>query len=451
MKNERRIEQTNSLADFPEWDTWPRIIRALLHAFPGLGEALQQLFTPAKRRETYGRIKSFEDLDQYLVRQDREIISKFRQYSSPRTPTIADLSRTKYRDMIKEMASDEKYSKSTFLRFLNYQDGFITQLGGFPKPKVRVDVERDLSKISYYWEGNSLTVHDPQLLWDCTCGIPAIPELGIIKRPPEYCKIHREKKRAKRLTELFKNELVEISFAGITVYWKNERDMWPPSIDTLYLVDFLSATDVLDNGARSVIDVGSGTGFIGLWIAHNIPSVTDVTFTDWLFRPLLYSALNAVESQVHSRVQFQYNIGSGFRIVMPRSFQDRYDVAVCNPPYLPLFGKFENMGKESTVAGTALLEEFIGVALLHGKRAFVSFSSIVLPEARKAAANANVHLNGIGEWRRIPFRVNHALENVEYLKTLKSRSELDGRGFEVNNNLPHAFEHSVRLHEITRK
>lgn len=158
-----------------------------------------------------------------------------------------------------------------------------------PKPALQIKMEDQLKSLTFSYEESDhpvvLEVQHPKLLWDCPCHALAEKELT------SKCPIHAHY-AGEEVERRFKDEHVLIRWCGLKFYWQNRRELWPPSIDSFWFMQNLKREGMFDANIKNVLDLGSGTGFLGIVLAAHNPRVQRLDFADWLLTPLLYSQAN---------------------------------------------------------------------------------------------------------------------------------------------------------------
>ena len=307
---------------------------------------------------------------------------------------------------------------------------------GLPKLGLVVDVSEDFDEISYNCSPDGiLTVKSPQLLWDCHCDTPST------KQNDFKCPIHSQD-LGEEVDNRFSTGYVLIRYRGVEFYWRSGQELWPPSIDSFYMMDAMEADGLFTKKYRSVLDIGSGTGFLGIMTACCNPHITEIMLSDWLLTPYLYGTANwFLNRKNREHISFKANTAlftSGLdSLVKP------YDVAICNPPYLPLLDGFGEIGLESTVAGTDLLADVISRNKALANKVYLQFSNISRPEAKIAQEKAGLKLRPIGKERLVPFRMRILWERSDYLDMLVKE-----RGLIEKKNSRHRFWHSLQTYVI---
>lgn len=306
-----------------------------------------------------------------------------------------------------------------------------------------VNIEKELKEIILQdHKGHKIVIKNPKLMWECSCN-------GNIKKNYNRCPIHKNFhsfKDAKEFSENFSSGLVKIKYDNIEVFWKSEKDLWPPSIDTFNLIMDLKSQGYDKKTIESVVDIGAGTGFLGIWLAKNNNKIKQVHFSDWLLIPLFFSYTNSIHNITDTETQYLLGLNSSWLPLDYSKKINKYDLVICNPPYLPELG-FNDLTKESTVAGTQLLKSIIKYGLNIGKEVIISFSELVLPEALSAADSVGINLNQckIGEQHTVPFRVPIALKRKEYMNKL-----LNERSLIENPKSEFRYWHKINTYSLKR-
>lgn len=387
----------------------------------GLEELLAGEGTPARSRPIGDFLTTLQrccELDQALTRSIREL--------DPSNPQIEEI----YLDVASGRAARLGLDLRSFLEELASEKAREILVETLPSPLLRVGVEGAIRELRFKFGSESIPIEDPELLWDCTC-LPDQPE-------NEDCPVHSVDDR---LEELFGGAGVGIQAAGITTHWRSLGNLWPPSIDSFLFVERAGEFFEGRPTPRSILDLGSGTGFLGIALASAWrETVETLTLSDWLSAPYLYGIVNAARNLPESiDVQPRLGLGSTW---MPRALQERYDLLVCNPPYLPLL-EGAKLNMHATVAGTQLLEYVIAHGPDLAKTTILQFSEMALPEASAAASRAGRSLQEIGAPRQVPFRVPPALVQPDYMERL-----LETQRIANSDGLRHQYTHDLRTYLI---
>ncbi|HSD85559.1 MAG TPA: CHAT domain-containing protein [Anaerolineae bacterium] len=293
------------------------------------------------------------------------------------------------------------------------------------KPDMEVCIDDDLSWIELVSADAKLLIERPHALWECNCGLTDLGSFTpAVKHSP--CPIHSFP-QGKILESRFLSSLVSFNWRGLSILWRKGRELWAPSIDVIYFLRSLDRAGVFTADHPSALDLGCGTGIIGCFLAAQNPTIRRLYFADWLTTPLVYSAVNLARNLADRPLRAAFCLGLNTSWTTPDRLDERFDLLVCNPPYLPILPGFEKLKLASTVAGTDLLEHIISNAPQLAEKVYVCFSATAQPEAFAAAEKAGRELVPIAEPLDVPFRVPQVLQEAEYLEALLKTKRIDVR------------------------
>jgi len=194
---------------------------------------------------------------------------------------------------------------------------------------------------------------------------------------------------------------------------------------------------------REVLDVGAGTGFLGVYVAMKKGPLKKVVLSDLFLTPLfssLYNAYANLKSTALSSVRLQQS--NGLEAFVD---SDRFDLVVCAPPYLPHLGVPDILSLDA-VSGTYLMHDIIVRSGRLSNSLVMCYSSIAEPEFQSAVREAGkfytrLYVRRLSELA-VPFRVPQALRNKRYMNALLSKR---GRYMEQGpSNSPFRYWHSIR-------
>jgi 16S rRNA G966 N2-methylase RsmD len=381
-------------------------------------------------------IDSFEELDRLTTSVDVELMALVRDHP------YMDISkrRKECRYIIDAILHEAGLDLATLLQITRDADLLQRLLQTTPSPDVVVDVSADLQRMVFSYDTHELPVQRPQLLWDCQCKTLKATV------PVSKCPIHSKAEGAE-VEERFSHGLVLIRFDGLEILWKSRPALWPPSIDSLFMARNLRQSHALNSFGETVLDLGSGTGFLGLYAASKSRGCKGIYLADWLLAPVLYGAVNYWRNRSAFGEAEVFPLLGLDRSWFPSRFKvpESFDLLLCNPPYLPLIRGHEDLAQKSTVMGTELLESVIRSGCDMSTRAIVQYSALAAPEASAAACAAGVALRPIGKSRLVPFRVKHTFSSPSYIDAL-----IADRGLKLMPRRRHPLWHSLRSHEVVR-
>jgi hypothetical protein len=309
------------------------------------------------------------------------------------------------------------------------------------EPRVEIRIEDDLSQIELVSAEARLLIERPHSLWECNCGLADLgPLVPVSEHAP--CPIHSSPDGTV-IESRFLSNLVSFNWRGLSILWRKGRELWAPSIDVVYFLRSLERAGVFAADHPSALDLGCGTGIIGCFLAARNPTIRRLYFADWLTTPLVYSAVNLARNLHDRQLHAAFCLGLDTTWTTPARIDERFDLLVCNPPYLPILPGFEKLKLASTVAGTDLLEHIISHAPQLAEKVYVCFSATAQPEAFAAAEKARRELVPIGEPLAVPFRVPQVLQEAEYLEALLKAKRID-----VREHSFHPLWHTITAYRV---
>lgn len=362
-------------------------------------------------------VLTFRGLDEAANQIDGRVLTLTRSLSDA-TP---DAVKEAYRDHISSKLSDFRMKVDAFLQVVNDPELVHAVAQTVPKPGLGVVANDDFSDLVFTApQGPPLRVRRPELLWDCFGG------RGGRECVNRRCPIHSQPNAA-LITKSMREAVVEVRWRGASILWQQGPAFWPPSRDSFELVKRIEQQlpNVLAT-CRTMLDVGAGTGFLGIVLSRACPRLRRLELADWLLRPALFSAVNWWRNHdPAAEVRCRVLLGMHTTWFGMTGGAERRDLVVCNPPYLPALAGFEAIGTHAVVGGTDLLEHVVTSAPTLGKCVVLQYSRLASPEAERTRKRAGVQLKKLGRDVRVPFRVLRAFELNGYVSALRQRRELD--------------------------
>lgn len=308
------------------------------------------------------------------------------------------------------------------------------------KQALDIEVTADLKQMKYSSKTNSITTYNQKLLWPCNCKVPSKYRNTAIR-----CPIHSENS-GEIIENAFRTGVVRILFRDIEIIYRNTETIWPPSIDSLYFAQLLEKYFGTSSNLKRIVDIGAGTGFLGIFLSKINNSVKRVIFSDIFLSPVFLSMLNFYRNSKDRNVKYNSIASDAFDKMRK---DDKYDLIICNPPYLPLLGTSELAGI-SAVSGTYLLDRVISDSGKFSDHLVFATSDIAKPELNKCLAKAKEQypMMSVSEIGKIdvPFRVAHAFKTSGYMsKLLKARKKY----FSIREDSPFKLWHNITYYHIT--
>jgi release factor glutamine methyltransferase len=114
------------------------------------------------------------------------------------------------------------------------------------------------------------------------------------------------------------------------------QDVLVPRPETELLVD-----RALELGGARLLDLGTGSGCIAIALAVQLPEAS-VTATDLSARALEVARRNAERHEVVDRIRL---LEGDLYAALPQDAGERFDLVLCNPPYVAVGGADENVAR----------------------------------------------------------------------------------------------------------
>jgi len=250
---------------------------------------------------------------------------------------------------------------------------------------------------------------------------------------------------------------------------------WPPSIDSLWFVSVLSEHGFARDDVKSVADIGSGTGFLGISAAVLNPHIKQLWFSDvskMLIKLTEYNVERNLAERNATGLKVGYVTGRGVRPFQDISQRDgKFDLIMSAPPYLPCVEQFGiATGLSAAISGTHLLVQLVEMGKTIAKRLLIQFSVLAMPEFSSACRQARVdahlwastkvplRIPPIAPWhpehdlhikRNEASRREYQMADNEYRQLLAYNRFLQKeRGLEELNRNNFRWWHEIRIYEI---
>lgn len=193
----------------------------------------------------------------------------------------------------------------------------------------------------------------------------------------DYKKIKSENGLFKELIKkLFGPGKVVVKYDEFPITWVS-KGLFPPSIDSTFLMKTLKE-HYSNNEYNKIIDVGTGTGVIGLYLLKNNPNIKSAILTDYQNQAAIDVGLNAKINNLEDKIEFIK--GNGLSVKLPRA-----DLIISNPPYIPETPGMKKARKEKVnpYQGTDLIENLIKNYSKTGSELLLQVSSICEKEVKE--------------------------------------------------------------------
>ncbi len=229
------------------------------------------------------------------------------------------------------------------------------------------------------------------------------------------------------LFSLFQSKPRWIEYDGVSTYWdETHKKVWCPSIDTILFAKTLKEFLKNNKNLKTAVEIGSGSGFLSKYILEKSESIDSLLAID--FNP------NAIKSAMDNIQDSRLNTHCGDALEKIKG--KKFDLIVCNPPYVPRKGSIDDNPYE----GVSLMRYLIQKGhkyLNKGGVLLINVSSLswnlVFDEEPKMKMN-------ILEKMEVPLKVNNIMNNKEWIDYLESLG--------LEKNLKRGYEYWQELNII---
>ena len=223
----------------------------------------------------------------------------------------------------------------------------------------------------------------------------------------------------------------EYDGTGIAFTQSRYPGVWGPSIDTLLFANALRnlARDGRLASVRTAAELGAGSGFLAKYLLAKAPAIEQATLVD--FNPAATACQRACVDDPRAR----FVTGDAVDHIA----SERYDLVLCNPPYIPRPKSVDDNPYE----GVGLLRTLIGRAptyLREGGLLVTNVSSLcedlIAPDLERRNVRELTRME-------VPLKVLNVLHNPEWM------AYLHARGLKRESRDGYEHWHHIRILAIT--
>jgi SAM-dependent methyltransferase len=197
-----------------------------------------------------------------------------------------------------------------------------------------------------------------------------------------------------------------VEYDGVSTFWDSSHiNVWCPSIDTILFAKALRDIMPILKKSISAIEIGCGSGFLSKYLLQKLPGLKSLVIND--LNP--YAIKSARDNIDDPRTEFF--IGDGLKKLNGK----KYDLIICNPPYVPRQGSIDDNPYE----GIGLLNHLVhqGSKYLNPKGIIVTnVSSLCWLLVMKNKPSMKLKIIASMD---VPLKVNNILNNKEWLSYLR--------------------------------
>lgn len=208
-------------------------------------------------------------------------------------------------------------------------------------------------------------------------------------------------------------------YRGVLISWDQsvDRRVWTTNIDTLNIINAMSADGVFDRSSiRRAIEIGVGGGGISKTLVQKLPNLYEMIATDISAYALMCARRNITPVLTAERSLTLY-LGKGLR-----ELDTSADLIVVNPPYIPHLLKPDS---QDPYRGTGLIKEIVDLGrskLNQGNpeaAIYLGMSSLAEKDLQEyLLSHPEVNVSPVGERKRVPLKILAVNENKEWIDFL---------------------------------
>jgi len=205
--------------------------------------------------------------------------------------------------------------------------------------------------------------------------------------------------------------------------------VWGPSIDTLLFCKGLAGIPL--DAVRTSVEIGAGSGFLTQRLLEQAPGMTHAAMVD--IDPMASACQREL---VHDyRVVAHTNDGISF---LQRG---RYDLVLCNPPYIPRPNSVDDNPYEGVGLLANLLSDCASYLTPNG-RLITNFSSLSEDLVLPIIEQQRLRVRTLAELE-VPLKVLNVLNNAQWI------GYLEARGLERRLRNGYEYWQGLRIVEVT--
>jgi tRNA1(Val) A37 N6-methylase TrmN6 len=213
------------------------------------------------------------------------------------------------------------------------------------------------------------------------------------------------------LFSLFFSRMRTVEYDGVSTLDKGEyRSVWCPSIDTVLFAKALRKVFRKRKNFSKAIEIGTGSGFLSKYCLVKNKTIKSILVND--LNP--HAVQIAMENIKDKRAN--YYIGDGIEKVK----QNKYDLILCNPPYIPRPESIDDNSYE----GVSLLYDLVhnGQNYLNERGVIITnISSLCWHIIMKSKPKMKIT---VLERLKVPLKVNNVVNNKAWISYLLNKNYL---------------------------
>jgi len=179
------------------------------------------------------------------------------------------------------------------------------------------------------------------------------------------------------------------------------KDVWSPSVDAEFFLHIMDKRNEWGN-PETLLDMGSGTGVLGICASLRLPKLRHITFVDIAFSALAATAINLASNQV--------SVDCSLHSSLPPD--SNYDLGLVAPYYFPTETAPPASPRDAILEAGRNTAMLVNSCVNHCKRVIFVFSSITESYFRELADFEFTILQSL----LVPFSLGDNVSHNAYVK-----------------------------------
>ncbi len=227
---------------------------------------------------------------------------------------------------------------------------------------------------------------------------------------------------------LYASPIKVTDYNGLAFRFEQKKypGVWGPSIDTLLFARALNDVDL--SGAKSAIEIGTGSGFLSQYLLMQNPNIETMHIVD-----INRLAIDCAKEHIDDPRAVFY-VGSGTEYMIDKKF----DLIICNPPYIPRPISIDDNPYE----GVGLMIDLIQNAkkyLNEGGKLIINISSLSEHLVNSATEKSELIMTELDRMT-VPLKVFNVINNQYWMEYL-----LNHKGLQKEYKDGYDFWHTIRV------
>lgn len=233
--------------------------------------------------------------------------------------------------------------------------------------------------------------------------------------------------------KLYESPKRKTEYNGVSINFEQVKykGTWGPSIDTLLFCRGLNKVSKQLSKVKTVVEIGAGSGYISKYLLEKFSNIRSVSLVD-----LNPNSIQCCKDNIKD-TRAEFVCGDGIKFLADKKF----DLIVCNPPYIPRPGSIDDNPYE----GVGLLKYLINniKTNLNSRGKFITnISSLSEKEVSEIIKKSGVISKKLDEMT-VPLKVCNVLNNKKWLKYL------EGHGMQKKLKNGYEYYQKISIVDIT--